>query len=234
MDDKDSCIGGTHKSQVVSSLLERHEERAAEMAPTLPLENGDGTTQPSVASPAREPPQISSISTPSTGGVLKTDRNAIALCNKTRHANSAFQYAIHSYDQDRLDDILNSSVSHLIDVNMVLFENTAILNLASSTSNKYWERALQMAEELLQHPRVNVNFQQPKTLFTALHMATLLNNAKMCRLLLQHGADPDMKDATGRIALDVARSHNCDDVIVAITEHQNRRDAAAVLCNRTS
>jgi len=190
--------------------------------------DGDDTTQPSQALPLQGLPQTSSGQTPSTGGVSQTDRIAIALRNEYRHANSKFQYAIQTYNPARLHDLLTGPDRPLINVNMLFFDCTTILSLANSTSESHRDRVMQMAEELLQHPKVDVNFQQPETLYTALHMATFLNIARLCRLLLLHGADPDLKDATGTTVLKEAIYYKCDDIVVAIREHQKTRVARAV------
>jgi len=133
-----------------------------------------------------------------------------------------------------MHELLTGPDRPLINVNMLFFDCTAILSLANSTSESHRERVMQMAEELLQHCEINVNFQQPETLYTALHMAAFLNNARLCRLLLLHGADPDLKDATGTTALKEAIRLRCHDVVVAIREHQRTRHAAAILLSRTS
>lgn len=62
-----------------------------------------------------------------------------------------------------------------------------------------------------------------------MHIASYLNNARLCRLLLQHGADPDLKDAThGKTALEIAIRHRCNDVVVVFREFEKTRDVAAV------
>jgi len=86
-----------------------------------------------------------------------------------------------------------------------------------------------MATELLEIFAVNVNFQEPYTLYTPLHMAASRNNAILCRLLLLHGADPDLKEAKhGMTPLELAKHDECEDAIVAIREHQDMHDNAAV------
>jgi len=127
-----------------------------------------------------------------------------------------------------MHELLTGPHRATIDVNWVTFDCTALPGLSSCYSHKHRDRATRIAEELLEIPEVNVNFQQPVTLYTPLHMAAMRNNAILCRLLSSHGADPDLKEAKhGMRALELAERFGCKDTVVAFRKFQEERDAAA-------
>jgi len=135
-----------------------------------------------------------------------------------------------------MHEILTGPHRESIDVNWVTFDYTALLGLTTRVSERQRDRATQMAEELLQVPRVNVNFQQPVTLYTHLHMVAMRNNAILCRLLLQHGADPDLKEAKhGMPPLELAERFGSKDAVAVFRRfHEERRVAPDQSSRKTS
>lgn len=54
---------------------------------------------------------------------------------------------------------------------------------------------------------------------TALHWSAILNHTELTRQLLRHKANPDVRDALGRTALDLARRHGSKAVEIILQEH---------------
>lgn len=67
-----------------------------------------------------------------------------------------------------------------------------------------------IAEFLLMH-KADVH-QQTSCGASALHNAAFKNNIKMVKLLLQHGANPDLKDNKGKTPLDLAEEKGFDEI----------------------
>ncbi len=93
------------------------------------------------------------------------------------------------------------------------------VNLASDTTGVDFKQLtpLMVADDngtrlLLAAPGIQVN-QKDKAGRTALHHAAKAGEITKIRLLLEHGADPHLKDKAGRLPVDVARYTDCEKVL---------------------
>lgn len=62
---------------------------------------------------------------------------------------------------------------------------------------------LERCRRLLQEGGININYRSGDTKKTALYSATVNYREDVCRFLLSHGADPNIKNAFGFCPLDV-------------------------------
>lgn len=72
------------------------------------------------------------------------------------------------------------------------------LRRAAATGNK--DDVMTLADEM--HADINAQDQNPNRKRTALHWAAEKNHQMICCILLMRGADPFIKDASGKIAFD--------------------------------
>jgi len=90
---------------------------------------------------------------------------------------------------------------------------TALLQLAGSSSQRHQTRAQEMVKSLMEFG-APVNYQQKDTLYTPLHRASAQNNAAMCSLLLEGGANPKLV-ADGMTVKMQSKILNCANAIKA-------------------
>lgn len=108
--------------------------------------------------------------------------------------------------------LMIASVKGYVAVARLLLERGAEPNQADVYSwtplmRAVYEQRLQMARLLARHRRTRVN-QRGENGVTALHLAVVKGNVDIVKLLLAQGADPDIKDNSGRTALDFAKQNN--------------------------
>lgn len=108
--------------------------------------------------------------------------------------------------------LMIASVKGFVDVARLLLEHGAEPNQPDVYSWTPLMRAVyqerpQIARLLAEHDQTRVNHRGENGV-TALHLAVARGNAEAVKLLLANGADPAIRDASGRTALDFARKNN--------------------------
>lgn len=127
--------------------------------------------------------------------------------------------AIETGDYDKTKKILLSDGN----VNATNPSGSCLAHIAVRTAN------YDMLE-LIMAFRPNVEVHERKEIggSTPLHIASLIGNEKMCRLLLLNGASPTAKDATGSTPLHIAARNGFKDVANALVEAADKQGAALV------
>lgn len=108
--------------------------------------------------------------------------------------------------------LMVASAKGYFDVAKILLDNGAEPNQADIYSwtplmRGVYENRTRIVSLLLESDSINTN-QPGENGVTALHLAVLKGNEDVVRLLLAEGADPDIKDNSGRTALDYAKENN--------------------------
>jgi ankyrin repeat protein len=107
--------------------------------------------------------------------------------------------------------LMIACVKGYVDVARLLLKHGAKPNRADIYSwtplmRAVYESRLGTARLLAEHEATNVN-QRGENGVTALHLAVIKGNADMVEILLAGGADPTIRDASGRTAMDFARKN---------------------------
>lgn len=108
--------------------------------------------------------------------------------------------------------LMIAAVKGYADIGRLLLEhgaepNQADIYLWTPLMRAVFEERLQMVRLLARHQRTRVN-QRGENGVTALHLAVVKGDVDSVKLLLAQGADPDIKDDSGRTALDFAKQNN--------------------------
>jgi len=108
--------------------------------------------------------------------------------------------------------LMIASVKGFVDVARLLLEYGAEPNQTDVYSwtplmRAVYQQRPQVARLLAEHEQTRVNHRGENGV-TALHLAVARGDAKAVELLLANGADPAIRDASGRTALDFARKNN--------------------------
>jgi ankyrin repeat protein len=104
--------------------------------------------------------------------------------------------------------VLNELITHGADVNIASNNSMKVCPLHSAVAHYNAPVAFQMAKSLLEHG-AKVNAVQMGG-WTPLHEAAARGEVDLVKLLLQYGADKDMKNEDGTTALDLARKNSHD------------------------
>lgn len=153
--------------------------------------------------------------------LLKADSDINAMDSQGRTPLSC---AVSGYPYDNADDELRKNseetarrfalvellVSHGADSN--IFDNCRHSPLYCSLSNKVMDIATYLMEN-----GANINHRNESDGFTALHEAVWERNTECARRLLALGADPELRNANGKTALDLAEG-TTKDILTAFAE----------------
>ena len=139
-------------------------------------------------------------------------RHGSSVDPRNNYQSTPLQYVAYEDDLERIQVLLDCGA----DVNPVDEFGSTPLDFASQGGFAD-PRVVQL---LLDHGADPNVLAEGRDGLTTLHRASKRGKAEMVRLLVEHGANVEMKDKKGRTPLDVASGGQRDDIIKLLSEHR--------------
>jgi hypothetical protein len=146
-------------------------------------------------------------------------RNGSSLDPRNQYQSTPLHAIASGKDVEMVQVLLDCGV----DVNSLDTFGSTPLDFASSTGLQSSFNEPGIVRSLLDHGAIpNVRAEGRTDGLTTLHRAILKGRIEMVRLLVEHGANVEMKDQRGRTPLDLALAEQRDDIINLLLEHRTK------------